>query len=56
MNQIATQSLLLAPKHLFLNCKAEAATQLMSVSEDDTCEKTLEKCYKILNITISHAF
>lgn len=56
MNQIAPQSLLLAPKHLFLSYKAEAAIQLLSVSVDNTCEKTLEKCYKLLNITISRAF
>lgn len=56
MNQIAPQSLLLAPRHLFLSYKAEASTQLLSVSVDSICEETLEKCYKLLSITISHAF
>lgn len=56
MNQIALQSLLLPPKHLFLSYKAEAATQLQSVTVDNTCEKISEKCCKLLKITISHAF
>lgn len=55
MNQIAPQSLLLSPIHLFLHYKAEAATKLLSVTVN-TCEETSQKCYKLLNIIISHAF